>query len=101
MLRLRIDDGDEVLMELLEWLARPLLWLARGLLWLAWDFFVFGIAWSIGWPIWRALTFGRFPHVDYREYDDAGFFEIVLVSGVGLGVLAGAVWGLSQFLASR
>lgn len=88
-------------MELLEWLARPLLWLARGLLWLAWDFFVFGIAWSIGWPIWRALTFGRFPHVDYREYDDAGFFEILLVSGVGLGVLAGAVWGLSQFLTGR
>lgn len=88
-------------MKLLEWRARPLLWFVRGLLWLTWDFFVFGIAWSIGWPIWRALTFGRFPHVDFREHDDAGFFEIPLVSGAWLGVLASAAWGLSQFATGR
>jgi len=85
--------------ESIEVLARPLLWLARGLLWLAWDFLVYTVAWSIGWPIWRVLTFGRFPHADWRDYDASGFWEAAMVCGAGLLALVAAIWLLSQYVA--
>lgn len=78
-------------MDLLELTARPLLLLARFLLWLAWDMLVLGIVWWIGWPLWRGLTVGRFPHVGLHDYDDAGTWEAVLVCGAGLAVLVGVV----------
>ena len=83
-------------MEFLEIVARPLLLLARFLLWLAWDLLFLTIAWTIGWPIVRALSLGRFPHVGIREYDDSGTGEAIIVCGVGFGVLVGAVWWLAR-----
>lgn len=85
-------------MDFLDLLARPLLALGRLLLWLAWDFFVYTILWAIGWPIWRLLTFGRFPHVGVREYDDAGAIEALMVCAVGLAVLLAAIWLLAKHL---
>lgn len=85
-------------MELLELLARPLLLLGRFLLWLAWDFFVFAILWTIGWPIWRLLTLNRFPHVGIGEYEDSGFMEALMVCAVGLAALLAVLWLLAKFL---
>ncbi|MBP6749673.1 MAG: hypothetical protein KA144_08540 [Xanthomonadaceae bacterium] len=39
--------------------------------------------------------------VGCREYDSAGFVEILLVSAAGIGVLAGTVWWLSQYVVGR
>lgn len=85
-------------MELLDFLARPLLALGRFLLWLAWDFLVYTIFWMIGWLFWRFLTLGRFPHVGIREYEDAGAVEALMVCSVGLAVLLTALWLLSRQL---
>lgn len=85
-------------MELLDFLGRPLLLLGRFLLWLAWDFFVHTILWMIGWPVWRLLTLGRFPHVGIREYEDAGAIEALMVCAIGLAILLGALWLLSRHL---
>ncbi len=82
-------------MDLVELLVRPLFLLARFLLWLAWDLFFHTIAWVIGWPIWRLLTLGRFPHVGIGEYDESGTGEAILVCGVGLAVLGAVVWWLA------
>ncbi|HST45282.1 MAG TPA: hypothetical protein VLK29_08665 [Luteimonas sp.] len=82
-------------MELVEFAARPVFLLARFLLWLAWDFMVLTIAWSIGWPVWRALTLGRFPHVGLGEYEHAGTGEAVLVCGAGFAVLVAVIGSLS------
>jgi hypothetical protein len=85
-------------MELLDFLARPLLGLGRFLLWLAWDFLVYTILWGLGWPIWRLVTLGRFPHAGIREYEEAGTLEALMVCAVGLAVLAGAIWLLSEYV---
>ena len=83
-------------MDLLDFAARPLFLIARLLLWLAWDFLFLSVAWSIGWPILRVLSLGRFPHVGFREFDDAGTGEAVLGCSAGFFVLIAAVWMLSS-----
>ena len=83
-------------MEILELAARPVFLLARFLLWLAWDLVVLTIAWSIGWPVWRALTLGRFPHVGISEYEASGTGEAFLVCGAGFAVLLAVIWSLAH-----
>lgn len=83
-------------MELLEHAARPLFLVARFLLWLAWDLLFHTIAWAIGWPIWRAFSFGRFPHVGIGEYDESGTGEAFLVCGLGFAVLVAVVYFSSR-----
>lgn len=73
-------------------IARPIYLLARLLLWLAWDFLFLTIAWSIGWPIFRVLSLGRFPHVGIGDYEESGTGEAFLVCSVGFAVLTGTVW---------
>lgn len=80
--------------EMLGLLGRPLLGFARFVLWLAWDMCLHTIPWWIGWPICRAVAFGRFPHAGWNEYEASGFGEALIVCGVGLALLAGAVAGL-------
>jgi hypothetical protein len=83
----------------LDDMLRPILWIARALWWLAWDFMVHTIGWSIGWYIWRGLTFGRFPEADLKEMEQASFWVSVLVELTGLAALGGAIallmWRLS------
>lgn len=79
-------------MDIIDFAWRPLYLVLRFLLWLAWDFLVWSIAWGLGWPVWRALTLGRFPHVGIRDYEDAGVLEAFLVCGTGLAVLGAALW---------
>ena len=52
-----------------ELLVRPLLAVVRFALWLAWDMCLHTIPWWIGWPICRAVAFGRFPHAGWNEYE--------------------------------
>lgn len=75
----------------LDDMLRPMLWVARALWWLAWDFMVQTIGWSIGWCIWRGLTFGRFPEADLKEMERASFWVSVLVELTGLAALGGVI----------
>jgi len=79
-------------LDLTDFTWRPLYLILRFLLWLAWDFLVLTIAWGLGWPVWRVLTLGRFPHAALRDYEEAGVLEAILVCGTGLAMLGGALW---------
>ena len=83
-------------MDLLEFAARPLFLIARLLLWIAWDFLFLTVAWSIGWPLVRALSFGRFPHVGIWEYEESGAGEAFIVCGIGFAVLVAIIWLLGS-----
>ncbi len=72
-------------------LIRPVLWIARALWWLGWEFLVRTVGWSIGWAIWRAVTFGRFPDTGFRDLDDTAHWASILVEMTGLAALAGVI----------
>jgi hypothetical protein len=61
--------------------------LARFLWWLAWEFLFLTITWSVGWPIVRLLSFGRFPRAGFRGYEESGTGEAFVVCGTGFGVI--------------
>lgn len=73
-------------------LTRPLLAAARLVWWVVSEFFFHIVLWSVGWPIWRLVTLGRFPESGFGDGEEAGTFETVLVSGLGLAVLAALGW---------
>ena len=85
-------------MELVELAARPLVLVARFLLWLVWDLLLLSVAWGIGWPIWRMLSLGRFPHVGFWQFQESGEGEAFLVCGVGVVFLVAMIWLLSRFI---
>ncbi len=78
--------------------ARGALVIARALLWLGWDVFVETIGWSIGWLIWRTLTFGRFPETGLGDIDETPWWVALLVELTGLLALVLLVWGLASYL---
>lgn len=73
-------------------LTRPFVLALRLLWWLAWDFLIVTVTWSIGWPVWRLVTFGRYPESEFNEGEVAGTVETVLVCGLGLAILAVVGW---------
>lgn len=79
-------------------LARVALVVARALWWLSWEFFVETIGWSIGWPIWRLLTFGRFPDAGFRDQGEAPLWTALLVELTGLAALALVIWRLASYV---
>lgn len=83
-------------MDFIDLAARPVLLVARFLLWLVWDLLFYSVAWSIGWPVLRVLTLGRFPHVGIREYDASGVGEAFIVCGTGIAVLVAVIWAVAQ-----
>lgn len=87
-------------MDITDFTWRPLYLILRFLLWLAWDVLVLMIAWGIGWPLWRVVTLGRFPHSGLRDYEEAGTLETVLVCGLGLAILGAALWMSNSQLSS-
>ncbi|MFC4259861.1 hypothetical protein ACFOZ5_12545 [Marinobacter lacisalsi] len=68
----------------------------RSLIWLVWELYFEIIAWYVGWPICRALSFGRYPKEAIGESEDANMFTSILVSLVGLAFLAALAVGLAQ-----
>lgn len=73
-------------------LTRPLLAAARVAWWVVSEFLFHIVMWSIGWPLWRLVTLGRFPETGFGDGEEAGTVETVLVSGLGLAVLAAVGW---------
>ena len=79
-------------------LVRAVLWIARGLWWLAWDIGVELVAWSVGWPVCRVLTFGRLPRVGFKGIGEVSEWESALVEGLGILSLVVSIWLLSRSL---
>jgi hypothetical protein len=88
-----------MLTEILEQIARPLLAIARFLFWLAWEWFFHTISWSVGWPICKLLSFGRFPEAGFRDIDEASDWAAFVVCFLGLVTLAGIICFLKCFIA--
>lgn len=63
--------------------------LVRALLWLIWEMFFEVIAWYVGWPICRLLSFGRYPKEGINEHEQTTTFTQFVVSIVGLLFLIG------------
>jgi hypothetical protein len=81
-------------------LLRPAFWALRILWWLAWELLVRTIGWTIGWAIWRTLTFGRYPDADIGELDEMAFWPGVMIELTGLIALAGALFWLSHYIST-
>lgn len=81
--------------DLLDAPKSLLLGFLRVLWWFAWDFWVETVGWTIGWCVMRILTLGHFPGEPLGDQDHASFATAFFVEGVGLAVLAIAIWGLS------
>ena len=79
----------------LRLLFRALGYLVRGLIWLVWEGCVEIVAWYVGWPVCRALSWGRYPSRPIHDYDNAGFAETFWVSSVGLITLVVLGWMLA------
>lgn len=79
-------------MDILEVVARPFLYILRGALWLVWEVFVLTVAWWAGWPAWRLVTLGRFPHAGFNGYEEAGTGEAFLVCTAGIVVIGAVTW---------
>lgn len=88
------DDG------LLRALLRMVLGLLRVLLFIGWDLLFEQVGWFVGWLFYRGISFGRFPEQQLSEQDRASTGTAILVEFTGLGLLALAIYGLSQVLAA-
>jgi hypothetical protein len=86
------DDG------LLRALLRMVLGLLRALLFIGWDLLFEQVGWFVGWFFYRVISFGRFPEQQLSEQDRASTGTAILVEFTGLGLLALAIYGLSQML---
>jgi hypothetical protein len=83
-------------MDFLELLAKPMFSIARFLLWLACDLMFETIAWVVGWPVVRLLSFGKFPSARIVEYERAETGEAFITCITGFGVLVAIIWLLAR-----
>ena len=75
---------------------RFLSFIVRSLFWLIWDWCFEIIAWYIGWPICRILSFGRYPREAINDHEQAYTLTSVLVPLVGVGVLVTLAVGFAR-----
>lgn len=90
------------MLEFADDLARPLahavLTVLRIVWWLTWELWLDAVTWYIGWPVCRALSFGRVPSVGIGERDEAGGFMEFVVHVVGAVVLVGTIALLARYV---
>jgi hypothetical protein len=70
--------------ELFRPLATVAQFLWRVVLWLAWDFALHMVAWSVGWCVCRALTFGQLPYAKIGDLEDASWSITVFIELLGV-----------------
>jgi hypothetical protein len=81
--------------DLLSFPGTLLLGVLRFLWWLAWDVCFQIVGWSVGWPVCRSVSLGRFPAEPFTELGGAEDFTALIVEVVGLLTLAATIWYLS------
>ena len=60
--------------------------------WLAWDVAVCGLGWVVGWPLWRALSLGRFPRCSITDPGSLGTVANVVVHITGVAAVTVLAW---------
>ncbi len=68
----------------------------RLLIWLIWEVFFEEVAWYVGWPVTRVLSFGQYPREGFGENDRASGLTHFIVSAIGVVSLAGLAMLLMQ-----
>ncbi|MEQ3722860.1 hypothetical protein [Alcanivorax sp.] len=86
------DDG------LVKGAIRILVKVLRALLFIGWNLLFEVVGWTIGWPVWRILTLGKFPKEHIRNHEDAPWATSLIVDLTGLAILAGIVAWLSHYV---
>ena len=82
---------------LLKAAARIVLAVLRALLFIGWDLLFEVVGWTIGWPVYRVLSFGRFPKEHIRNHEAASWFTCLVVDLTGLAILATVIAWLSPY----
>ena len=70
--------------------------IVRSVIWLVWDLCFEIVAWYVGWPICRILSFGRYPREAINDHEHANMFTSILVPLVGLAFLGSLAVGLAR-----
>jgi len=91
---------DELAEGALKGLLRLVGVVVRALIWLIWELCFEVIAWYIGWPICRALSFGRTPQESITEHEQASNLTSFTVSVVGLVSLVGLAILIAKLVGS-
>ena len=60
--------------------------------WLVWDVVVRGLGWVVGWPLWRALSLGRFPRCSIFDHGAIGAIATLVVHLTGVIVVSVLAW---------
>lgn len=58
--------------------------IVRVLVWLVWEMCYEIIAWYVGWPVIRFLTFGQYPKEKINEHEQASNLTVFVVGTIGL-----------------
>jgi hypothetical protein len=59
----------------------------RGLIWVIWELCFWELGWYIGWPIWRAISFGYYPKEKITDQNYVNTFSGFIVSLTGIVAL--------------
>lgn len=92
-----MDTDDIFDGGLLKGVARIFLAFLRALLFIGWDLLFEVVGWTIGWPIYRALSFGRFPKEHIRNHEGAAWFTCLVVDLTGLAILVIVIAWISPY----
>ena len=87
-------DTDNVFEPLVRPVLALLHWFFRSLLYIACELGLRVIGWSVGWYLWRLLTFGHFPSAGLRDEALTSRRISVPVELSGLLALAWLAFGL-------
>ena len=89
---------EELAEGTLKAILRLLGLLARSLIWLFWELCFEEIAWYVGWPVCRAITFGKLPKEFITQRDQASNLACFLVSLIGLLTLISLGIAIAQLV---
>lgn len=89
---------EEIAEGALKGLLRLASLVVRSLIWLIWELCFETIAWYVGWPICRLVSFGNFPRESINDHEQASTLINFVVSVVGLLWLFGAAVLLARLV---
>ena len=91
---------DDILELAIRGIAKVFLFISRALLFLIWQGLCETIFWYIGWPIAKALTFGKYPEMGIHEIEKENLFIQAAVILIGFAVPFISAFYLVQFLST-
>ena len=89
---------EDILELAIRGIAKLFLFISRAFLFLIWQGLCETIFWYIGWPITKAVTFGKFPESGINQIEKEGLFTQATVIIVGFVAPFISAFYLVQFL---